>query len=75
MKEICQPRRTLGEVSRSSTCEHSAAGPDQRHAALHTAGFQQLTATFTTSTVTGLAGYIHGWHAEPVYFADDISQT
>jgi hypothetical protein len=35
--------------------------------------WQQLTTTFTTSSSqTSIQVYVHGWYAEPVYYADDL---
>jgi Carbohydrate binding domain len=35
--------------------------------------WQQLTTTFTTtSSQTSIQVYVHGWYAEPVYYADDL---
>jgi hypothetical protein len=35
--------------------------------------WQQLTTTFTTSaSQTSIQVYVHGWYAEPAYYADDL---
>ena len=35
--------------------------------------WQQLTTTFTTSaSQTSVQVYVHGWYAQPVYYADDL---
>jgi chitinase len=37
-------------------------------------GWQQLTTSFTTSaSQTSLQVYVHGWYAEPTYYADDFA--
>lgn len=37
-------------------------------------GWQQLTLSFTTTaSQTSVQVYLHGWYAEPEYFADDLS--
>ncbi|WP_194891877.1 carbohydrate binding domain-containing protein [Catenulispora pinisilvae] len=37
-------------------------------------GWQQLTVTFTTgASQTSAQVYLHGWYAEPVYYADDLA--
>jgi chitinase len=38
--------------------------------------WQQLSTTFTTSaSQTSVQVYVHGWYAQPEYFADDLSLT
>lgn len=38
--------------------------------------WQQLSVTFTTSSSqTSIQVYVHGWYAQPVYHADDLSLT
>jgi hypothetical protein len=40
------------------------------------AGWQQLSMTFTTgASQTSATIYLHGWYAEPEYYADDVSLT
>jgi chitinase len=39
-----------------------------------TSGFQTLSVSFTTgASTTSVTVYVHGWYAEPVYYADGIS--
>lgn len=39
-----------------------------------TSGFQTLSVSFTTgASTTSVTVYIHGWYAEPTYYADGIS--
>jgi chitodextrinase len=41
-----------------------------------TSGWQLLTTSFTTGAgVTSVTVYLHGWYAQPVYYADDVSLT
>ena len=38
--------------------------------------WQQLSVTFTTTaSQTSVEVYLHGWYAEPVYYADDLALT
>jgi hypothetical protein len=38
--------------------------------------WQQLTETFTTgASQTSIQVYVHGWYAQPVYYADDLALT
>lgn len=39
-------------------------------------GYQQLSTSFTTgASTTSVTIWLHGWYAQPVYFADDVSLT
>src|SRR5207302_455526 len=38
--------------------------------------WQQLSVTFTTgASQTSIQVFVHGWYAQPTYFADDLSLT
>ena len=52
----------LGATGYSSTWTPSASG------------WQQLTTSFTTGAgVTSVSIYLHGWYAQPTYYADDVA--